>query len=216
MTITHWKWLFNITIILVLLTTGFFIGRKTVNTKTEIVTEYIKGETITDTVYYPKPYKVVEPIDTLNLLQQCIKDGIYKELWPERVVTEYVEMEKKDTTAIIKDWATKRFYSETLFSDEKNGTCIFNAEVQYNRMNVVGYSFTPSTKVITEKKHVIKTFSPFVGVNYLTNPWNDIKNPSIQLNGGLYINEKYGLQLIYQRGFKLNNDYLGGGILIKF
>jgi hypothetical protein len=216
MTITHWKWLFNITIILVLLTTGFFIGRKTVNTKTEIVTEYIKGETITDTVYYPKPYKVVEPIDTLNLLQQCIKDGIYKELWPERVVTEYVEMEKKDSTVIIKDWATKRFYSETLFSDEKNGTCIFNAEVQYNRMNVVGYSFTPSTKVITEKKNVIKSFSPFVGVSYLTNPWNDIKNPSIQLNGGLYINEKYGLQLIYQRGFKLNNDYLGGGILIKF
>ena len=216
MTITQWKWLYNITIILVFLTIGFFMGRKTIDTKTEIVTEYIKGDTITDTLYYPKPYKVVEPIDTLSIIRQCIKDGIYKELWPERVITEYVEINKADTTTIIKDWATKRFYSETLFSDDKNGTCTFDAEIQYNRMNVVGYNFIPMTKVVSETKYSVKTFSPFVGLNFITNPWDNIKNPSIQVNGGFFVKEKYGIQAIYQRGLTQKNDYVGGGFLIKF
>lgn len=216
MTITQWKWLYNITIILVFLTMGFFMGRKTIGTKTEIVTEYIKGDTITDTLYYPKPYKVVEPIDTLSIIRQCIKDGIYKELWPERVITEYVEINKADSTTIIKDWATKRFYSETLFSDDKNGTCTFDAEIQYNRMNVIGYNFIPITKVVSETKYLVNTFSPFVGLNFITNPWDNIKNPSIQVNGGFFVKEKYGIQAIYQRGLSQKNDYVGGGFLIKF
>ena len=216
MTEKQWKWMFNILVILVLLTCGFFIGRCTMETKTIVNTEYIQGETKTDTIYQPKPYKVVEPIDTLSVIKQCIKDGIYKELWPEKVVTEYVEVSKADTTAIMKDWATKRYYSETLFSNESEGNCSVNAEIQYNRLKLVGYNFTPITKTVTETKYVTKKFEPFVSLSYLTNPWGDVKNPSIQLGGGAYFKEKYGLQVLYQRGFKLKDDYVGFGVSMKF
>jgi hypothetical protein len=216
MTEKQWKWMFNILVILVLLTCGFFIGRCTVNSKTIVTTEYVKGPTTTDIIYQPKPYKVVEPIDTLSIIQQCIKDGIYKELWPEKVVTEYVEVNKSDTTAIMRDWATKRYYSETLFSSDTEGECSIDAEIQYNRMKLVGYNFTPITKVVTETKYLTKKFEPFVGLSYLTNPWGEVKNHSIQISGGVYFKEKYGLQAIYQRGFKLKEDYIGLGIAIKF
>ena len=199
------------------LTLGFFLGRKTIKEpETKIVTEYIEGEKITDTLYYPKPYKVVVPVDTLGIIQQCIKDGIYRELWPEKVVTEYIEVNKTDTTAIIQDWATKRFYTETLFNNDKQGTCTFDAEVQYNRLKIIGYTYSPIVQTVTKTKYVTKLFSPFIGVNYLINPWDEIKNPMVQLNGGFYIKEKYGIQAIYQRGFKLNNDYIGAGLIYKF
>jgi hypothetical protein len=217
MTATQWKALFIATIALFLLVLGFFLGRKTVKEpETKIVTEYIQGETVTDTLYYPQPYKVIVPADTLGIIQQCIKDGIYKELWPERIVTEYVEVNKTDTTDIMKDWATKRCYVETLFNDDSQGYCGFNAEVQYNRLNVLSYSYSPKIQTVTETKYITKSFSPFIGISYLTNPWDEIRNPMLQLNGGLYINETYGIQAIYQRGFKLDNDYVGAGFIYKF
>lgn len=217
MTESNWKTLFNLIIVITLLAVGFFLGRKTVvEPETKIVTEYIKGDTIRDTVYCPQPYKVVEPADTLSIIKQCIKDGIYSELWPEKVVTEYVEVTKEDTTKIMKDWATKRLYSETLFNDDVNGRCVFNSEIQYNRMKVIGYEFTPITKTVTETKYVTKPFSPFVSLSYLTNPGEFVKNPTIQVGGGAFIKDKIGLQLIYQRGFVLDGDYIGGGIIWKF
>lgn len=211
-----WKLAFNIVVVIFLLTLGFFLGRKTIETKTEIVTEYIQGEKITDTLFYPKPYKVYIKPDTLSIIQQCIKDGIYKELWPEKVVTEYIEVNKSDTTAIMNDWATKRYYSETLFNDEKQGSCAFNAEVQYNRLKMVDYTYTPVVQTITKTKYATKMFSPYVGLSYLENPWDEIKNPTIQLNGGVFIKETYGFQVLYQRGLKLKSDYIGGGFIYKF
>ena len=211
-----WKLAFNIVVAIFLLILGFFLGRKTIEPKTEIVTEYIQGEKITDTLFYPKPYKVYVKPDTLSIIQQCIKDGIYKELWPEKVVTEYIEVNKSDTTAIMNDWATKRYYSETLFNDEKQGSCAFNAEVQYNRLKMVDYTYTPVIQTITETKYATKMFSPYVGFSYLENPWDEIKNPTIQLNGGVFIKETYGFQVLYQRGLKLKSDYIGGGFIYKF
>jgi hypothetical protein len=212
-----WKILFHIIMILLFLTLGFFGGRKTlVQKEPEIITQYLPGETIIDSFYIKVPYKVIEPVDTLNLIKQCIKDGIYKELWPSRVITEYIEVTKNDSTILLKDWASKRYYSETLFDNNEYGKCIFNAEVQYNRLKLIDYSFTPIKQVITETKYDVKMFSPFIGLSYLSNPWDEIRNPMIQINGGLYIKEKYAINLIYQRGFVLKNDYVGGGLIYKF
>ena len=217
MTATQWKALFFTTIAIFLLALGFFLGRKTVEIpEPTIVTEYIPGETIRDTLYYPKPYKEESPIDTLQIIQQCIKDGVYKELWPEKVITEYIEVSKNDTTDIMKDWASKRYYTETLFDNGTQGNCSFNAEVQYNRLKLVNYTYSPIIQTVTETKYLIKTFSPFIGLSYLTNPWDEIRNPIIQLNGGLYIKEKYGIQALYQRGLVMDNDYVGVGFIYKF
>jgi hypothetical protein len=217
MTTGKWKFLFNIIVVIGILALGFYFGRKTVKMpETKIETEYIKGDTIRDTLYYPKPYKITEPIDTLSVIQQCIKDGIYKELWPEKVITEYIEVTKEDTTKIIQDWATKRYYSETLFNDDIKGKCSFNAELQYNRMRIIDYEFMPITKTITETKYVVKTFKPFVGISLLSNPWAEIKNPSFQVNGGVVLKDKFGLQALYQRGMGIGDDYIGGGIIFSF
>ena len=212
-----WKIAFYITMVAFLLALGFFLVIKTVKKpETKIVTEYIEGEKITDTLYYPKPYKVVVPVDTLGIIQQCIKEGIYQELWPDKIITEYVEVNKTDTTAIMKDWATKRFYTETLFNNTDYGTCTFDAEVQYNRLKMIDYTYSPIVQTVTETKYIIKSFSPFIGISYLVNPWDEIRNSMVQLNGGFYIKEKYGIQAIYQRSFKLNNDYVGAGFIYKF
>ena len=151
-----WKLAFNLTIVIFLLALGFFLGRKTIKEpETKVVTEYIQGETITDTLYYPQPYKVVVPVDILGIIQQCIKDGIYKELWPERIVTEYIEVNKTDTTAIMLDWSTKRYYTETLFNNDTQGSCTFDAEVQYNRLKMIDYTYSPVVQTVTETKYII-------------------------------------------------------------
>ena len=206
----------SLLIILGLFGVGFYLGRKTIKTDTKIVTEYIKSDTIRDTLYYPQPIKIIEPIDTLNIIKQCIKDGIYSELWPEKVITEYIEVTKQDTTKIMKDWATKRLYSETLFQNDSIGSCIVDAEVQYNRMKLIGYNYTPITKQVTETIYKTKLFSPFMGGGYLINPWEEKRNPIITLNGGVFIKEKYGLQIQYMRTLNSKNDYIGGNVLIKF
>jgi hypothetical protein len=206
----------SLLIILGLFGVGFYLGRKTIKTDTKIVTEYIKGDTIRDTLFYPQPIKIIEPIDTLNIIKQCIKDGIYSELWPEKVITEYIEVTKQDTTKIMNDWATKRLYSETLFQNDSIGSCVVNAEVQYNRMKLIGYNYTPITKQVTETIYKTKLFSPFVGGGYLINPWEEKRNPIITLNGGVFIKEKYGLQIQYMRTLNSKNDYIGGNVLIKF
>lgn len=208
--------LLSLLIILGLFGVGFYLGRKTIKTDTKIVTEYIKGDTIRDTLYYPQPIKIIEPIDTLNIIKQCIKDGIYSELWPEKVITEYIEVTKQDTTKIMNDWATKRLYSETLFQNDSIGSCVVDAEVQYNRMKLIGYNYTPITKQVTETIYKTKLFSPFVGGGYLINPWEEKRNPIMTLNGGVFIKEKYGLQIQYMRTLNSKNDYIGGNVLIKF
>lgn len=217
MTSEQYKFLFKVIVIIFLFMIGFFFGRKTINIpEPKVEIEYVNGDTVIDTLYYPKPYKVIEPIDTIGIIQQCIKDGVYKELWPEKVITEYVEVTKKDSTKIMQDWSTKRYYSETLFNDDINGKCVFNAELQYNRMRLIDYEFTPITKTITETKYVVKTFKPYVGLSILSNPWVEIKNPSFQINGGVILKDKFGLQALYQRGMRLGDDYIGGGIIFCF
>ena len=78
------------------------------------------------------------------------------------------------------------------------------------------YTFEPIHKDITKTEYKIKTFSPFVGVGYLTNPWDEIRNPIITVNGGFFIKEKYGIQAQYMRTLKTKNDFIGGSVMIKF
>lgn len=216
MTVNKWEIIFYTFIILALFFSGFFIGRSTIETKIETKIEYVKGDTITNVIYEPKPEYIQLPVDTLNIIKQCIKDGIYKELWPEKIVTEVVEITKEDTTKIMVDWATKRIYDETIFSNDTIGSCKINAEVQYNRMHLLGYTYTPITKQVTETKIKVKTFSPFIGTGYMNNPWGDKPEPLLLFNGGVFIKEKYGIQLQLTHDINNEKNYVGGSFLYKF
>ena len=210
------KFLIYIILIGIIFFSGFFFGRDSVKIKEIIKTEYIKGDTIRDTLYTPIPKYIELPIDTIDIIKACIKDGIYQELWPEKVITEYIKVSVKDTTKMLEDWATKRIYDETLFNHDTIGTCKIKMDVQYNRWNVINYKYIPVIKKINETKYHVKTFSPFIGVGYLTNNYDDIRDPLMTINGGFFIKEKYGFQLQVIHGLKSKNDYLGGSLLMKF
>lgn len=212
-----WKYVFYSIVIIGIGLLGFYLGRATIKkgkTKTEI--EYVKGDVIRDTITMTIPYKVVVPPDTVGIIQKCIKDGIYSELFPTKEITKYVEVTKEDTSAIMKDWASKRYYSETLFNIDTLGTCKINTQVQYNRMTVIGYEYTPVTKYITKTEYKTKMFSPFVGVGAILNPWEEIKNPTAVVNVGFYIKESFGIQMQYQHAFQSKNNYIGGTLMYKF
>lgn len=204
-----------IILVLALVFIGFYFGRSTVPVKTETKTVYIKGDTIRDVIYEPKPYKVNIPIDTISIIKQCIKDGIYQELWPEKTVTEVIEITKEDTTKIMVDWATKRIYDETIFDIDTIGSCKINAEVQYNRMHLLGYTYTPVTKQVTETKIKVKTFSPYVSLGYMINP-SENNDALITASGGIFIKEKYGIELQLMHGLQTKIDYVGGSVSYKF
>lgn len=216
MTATKWKLLFHIFIILVIFSGGFFTGRKTLNAKEIIKTEYIKGDTIKETIFAPLPNNVERPIDTLNIIKKCIEDGIYQELWPNKVITKYINTTAEDTIKIVNDWATKRKYDELLFKSDTLGTCSVNVELQYNRLRFLNYSFEPVTKKIIEQKIKVKAFSPFVGLGYITNPWDEFDDPLLNLTFGTFLKEKYGLQLHFMHKLNTNKDYIGCTFLYKF
>lgn len=197
---------------------GFYFGRKTLNVgkpHTEVV--YVKGDKITDSIPYPVPYEVVRPADTADIIRQCVKDGIYTELFPEKIITEYIEITKEDTTEIIRDWATKRLYSETVFDIDTIGKCTIDASVQYNRMTLLSYSYVPVTKVTTITEYRVKFFSPYIGAGILlNNDFSNYMNVIPTINAGFFVKEKYGVHLQYGKMLENKNNLYGVSLLYKF
>ena len=196
---------------------GFFLGRSTI--EKEIVTniKYIKGEKITNTIDKPVPYAVEIPADTLSIIQDCIKNGIYSELFPEKIITELVNITHEDTLAIVRDWAIKRLYDEVLLDSDTIGKFEIKMEVQYNRMGMLTYSFTPVHKHIETKISQVKKFSPFIGAGFSYGTWgDDLSDVLLNLNAGFFIKETYGINFQYNRSTYLNANYFGGSFFYKF
>jgi hypothetical protein len=142
---------------IMLLSIGFFAGRCTDKTITK--TEYVKGETIRDTIFATKlvPYKVVIPAaPVLPMKPDTIKIPGKPEIIRMMV----------DTAQIIADFIKENSYSNTLFDDKKNGKLTVSSIVQYNKLKKLGYEFTPIYKETTVEKR--KIFTPFVNASYNT------------------------------------------------
>lgn len=171
---------------------------------------YEKGDEIRDSIPYPYPVIVESPIDTESIIKQCIKDSIFYELFPEKIkeVTVYIP-EKEDTSAIMKDWATKRVYSNTLFDSDTLGTLNLNTTIQYNRIFKYEYSFNPNIKTIIQEDKKPTFMQPLIGIGATT-------MPSFVLMGGVLFKEKIGANFLYQYDFKTNKSYYGGSIIYSF
>jgi len=148
----YWKY---IVVAFVLLAIGFLAGRWTIKTKVKI--EYIKGETIRDTIYSEKlvPYKVVIPDKPVLIMKF---DTIRIPGQPEYIVM------KVDTAQIIAEYIKENSYRNTLFDNQTEGKLTVDAIVQYNKMQRLGYEFTPMQKQITIEKRRILT--PFASGSY--------------------------------------------------
>ena len=213
-----WKIAAYIVAIIGILLLGFYLGRTTIkNNVPETNTIYIEGEKIIDSIPYPVPYEVVKPTDTADVIRQCVKDGIYTELFPEKIVTEYIEVTKEDTTEIILDWGTKRLYSEKIFDIDTVGSCTVNASVQYNRLSLISYDYIPITKQTTINEYRVKAFSPYIGFGLVVcDDFFDIENYIPTLNGGFFIKEKYGINILYGKSVKNGGNFYGTSLLYKF
>lgn len=190
----------------------FFAGRAYAekNMKPKIQIEYVKGDTVTDTVYVPEPYEVIKPLDTVNFITQIFSAGLYSEVFPHRVdtVIQYIPT-KDDSSAVIKDYLTKRVYNETFFDNDTLGKFDFRGEVQYNRLMSYDYSFTPMQKNITVTKYVVKKYSPFIGGGVST-------QPAVIAQGGMFFDEKYGFAIQYDYNWTLRKNDFGALFIYKF
>lgn len=173
---------------------SFFIGRSTIDTKTK--TEYVKGETIKDTVYIPAPYSE-KKADKENLIPVYTKDPEGKE------TTELDTIKSKDVT--IHDWNLERKYSDLVF-DNENGKFLYDITVQNNKLSKFNYTFTPIQKVTTTIKERI--FQPYVSAGYST--------LDIASVGGGFFYHNLGIEYQFQRDFRYNDTGHSLGLKYRF
>jgi hypothetical protein len=141
---------------LIILLIGFVWGRSTI--KDNIIVEYVKGETIRDSIFYPVPVGSEVPLSPeLPLIRDTIQ------IPGETIVI----TQKVDTSRIIAEFITKNKYRETLFDSDTVGTLIVEADMQYNKLQKLGYDFTPVQKNVSFQKEKLITPFVFTSINSL-------------------------------------------------
>jgi hypothetical protein len=189
---------------------GFYVGKKRepeVIIKTE--TKYVELPPIHDSIPKPVPVYVKQPADSLNILLALIEEGKYEEYFPERVRDSLIYVTKEDTAAVIRDWAAERVYKETLFDTDTLGRFVFDAKVQYNRLQNFDYTFTPVQKQTETTIRTVRTFLPYVGAGL------DLSG-SVMAQGGVFVKQNAGLAIQYRYDTKLKEHTAGALFLYMF
>ena len=172
----------------------FFVGRSTIEVKTE--TKFVKGKTISDTVYIPAPYAE----------KKAGKDKlvpVYKEDSSGKETSELDTVKSKEAT--IQDWNLERKYANLVF-DNENGKFLYDIAVQNNKLSNFSYTFTPIHQVTT--KTIEKIFQPFTSVSYSTLNY-------VNVGGGVFYHN-LGLEYQYQKSLGNQNNGHLFGVLWKF
>lgn len=149
---------------------------------------YRHGTTVKDTVYFDKEIEIIHPVDTARIIEQCVYDGKFYELFPEKVKDSIIIVTKSDTTKIMADWASTRTYKSNLFDIDTVGRFDYDIEVQYNELKKFSYSFIPIQKTTITDNTITKRYSPFVGAGLSM-------NNSINVVGGLFFNDSWGFSV---------------------
>jgi len=203
-----WKLIITMLLMIGTLVGGYFWGKKTVKIEPQDPI-YICGDTVKVEVPCPVPFMVKEPCDTMNVIMDCFKSGKYAEFFPERVKDSLIYIPtSEDTLAIIRDWATERYYEEKIVDSDTLGTAIIKAKTQYNRLSLLGADITPVIKEVPYIKEP-KLISPFLGAGIST-------SPSVVIQGGIFIKDDWGASLMYQYDWQGNQNVWGLNLLYKF
>lgn len=155
----------KIAIVIIAFVAGFFLGRKTIDVEEKI--EYVKGETIRDTVFINEPTFVEIPSKP---------EYIYKYDTITVNNIHYIS-EVVDTASIIQDYILTRTYEFNVFNSDTLGKFDVRQKIGYNKLLSFDYTFTPMTRQITHFREPV--FTPFITGGYST-------NNSFLLGGGLY------------------------------
>ena len=177
----------KIAIVVVAFVVGFFLGRKTIDVEEKI--EYVKGETIHDTIVISQPTFVEIPSKPKYIYKYdtIVVDNI-----------QYIS-EKVDTSAIIQDYILMRTYEFNLFNSPTLGKFDVKQQIGYNKLLSFDYTFTPITKQITQYREPL--FTPFVTAGYST-------NQTVLLGGGFYfknIGLEYNMNVSTDRRFRISD-----------
>lgn len=207
-TFNWWKFGTIVFLILAFFGSGFYFGKKSVD-PSNLPPVYTPGDTVYVDKPYPEPVYVTKPADTLNIIANCVKNGKYSELFPERVIVDTLyKPTSQDTLDIVKDWATQRTYKEKIFDVDTLGTATMTATVQYNRISNISAEVVP---VVKNVPYVVppKKFSPFVGAGLTT-------ASSVYVNGGFFVNDKWGGNVFFLAGLNGEKNAVGAGAIYKF
>lgn len=166
---------------------GFYFGRKTIPLK--VVTEYVKGEIIRDTIVIQEPtfVEIIKPIEYIYKYDTIVVDSII-----------YIS-ESIDTTAIIHDYILTRTYEFNVFNNDTLGSFDVKQKIGYNKLLSFDYTYTPMTKQITRNRE--RLITPFITGGYST-------NSNILLGGGLYyknVGIEYNMNISTKRNYRLND-----------
>ena len=142
-------------IVIVAFVVGFFLGRKTIDVEEKI--EYVKGETIRDTIVINEPTFVEIPSKPKYIYKYdtIVVDNI-----------QYIS-EKVDTSAIIQDYILMRTYEFNVFNNDALGKFDVKQQIGYNKLLSFNYTFTPVTKQVTQFREPV--FAPFITMGYSSN-----------------------------------------------
>lgn len=188
---------------------GFLTGRKTISPITVDKPIYIPGDTIKIEVPVPTPVYVTRPADTADIIAKCVRDGIYAELFPEKVRDSLIYVPTaEDTLEIVRDWATERYYEKKIFDVDTLGTATVRAKTQYNRITEMSAEVIPVVKTVTQVMPQ-KKYEPFVGLGATT-------YPSVMVQAGSFIDGKWGGALVFQKDVKDKGKSFGVAVVRKF
>ena len=187
---------------------GFYFRAKTEPEIKEKI-KYVELPPVHDTISNPVPVYVKAPADTLNILLALVQSGRYQEFFPERVRDSIVYLTEKDTAAVIRDWATERTYSETLFDNDTVGTFKFDAKVQYNRLENFDYTFVPRQKQTETIIYRPRKYLPYAGAGIDT-------GGSVIAQGGMFFKQDAGFGVQYRYDIRHRESSVGGLFVYMF
>lgn len=197
-----------IIIVLLLVPIAFYIGRLSINT--DPVIEYVKGETIRDTVEIEKliPNKEETPQNpSLPIKKNTIIE--YRDISVDgktKTVIDTFSISSVDTFAIIDNYIKKIYYNPVLFDDKEKGYLALDLSVQYNELKNLSYVFTPVHQYQTIIKK--RVFIPFASGTYSTLNY-------VGLGGGVFYHD-LGFEYQYQIGYNGLSNGHSFGLKYKF
>ena len=150
---------------------GFCFGRWSTVVKETV--RYVEGKTIRDTI------------------TRFVPDTIYKDV--------PVIDREKSIVETVKDWNKTRKYKKMLF-DNESGKLSVDLFVQYNELQCLSYTFTPTCKETTMVKK--RVFEPFISTSFGA-------NNTLSMGGGFFY---------YDVGFRVEYSSKGAclGVMYRF
>ena len=167
---------------------GFFLGR--MNVREKEVTKYVQGETVREMITRFVP-------DTVYLAGELKYKYVYK---TDTIYKDVPVIDReKSIVETVKDWNKTRKYKKMLF-DNESGKLSVDLFVQYNELQCLSYTFTPTCKETTMVKK--RVFEPFISTSFCA-------NNTLSMGGGFFY---------YDFGFRVEYSPKGAcfGVMYKF